>query len=1450
LVFPHILKRTESQRLPDYMIPSGFTCLKQWPLTPNGKLDRHALPRPGLEAAEAGPSRLLSATEARLLDFCRDILGQPGLGVDVPLLEAGLHSLALAQLAGRIQDEFGIAPGFSQLFAQPTAAGLARLVDELRANKQTPALAVLPALTRGSPGHAPLSFAQKRVWFLEQLHPGNNAYRFQSVLRFLGRLKVPALEAALNDLLRRHEILRTTFPSCQGRPVQRVHEFTPFVLVVEEISKEDAQRRIEAAVREPFDLEALPLVRWRLFRVAPEEHWLLHTEHHLLHDGCGYGIFLSELFALYDARAEGKPATLAPLPVQFSDFAAWQQDQVRAGQWDDQLDYWQAKLQGAPPPAELPADWPRRPVQTFHGAQLRVPVDACLHAGLLAACVREGVTPYMWLHAAFQTFLHRYTGQTDIVVGTGFANRKSPASRQLLGMVINTVALRTDFSARPSFRDVLARVRSGVLEAADNQDAPYDQVIGRLGARTALFNTFFDSYDQRFPSYQSDSLRVETEDGISNGTCKFDVVALVIPGDATPATLLWEYNTDLFSQETAARMMRHFLALLAATVANPELAVAALPLCSAAERESLLHAGRGDCRSVLLERRIEELFADVAAAQGDAPAVICRDERLSYRQLNQRAEQIAAQLRKTGARPGGVVAFVLPRGPQALAAMLAILKCGCAYLPLAPTLPQARLDGLLRIARPSVLLNAEGITRLAAPALLDEALPPDAAYVLFTSGSTGAPRAVCVSHRAVTRLVCGVDYVRLDAHTRFLQLAPLSFDASTLEIWGPLLNGGVVVHAEDLPAFAELGRTIAGQGVTSAWLTASLFNQVITTAPEILRPLRELLTGGEALSVPHVLRALAELPDTTLINGYGPTETTTFATTFTIPRPFDPSARRVPIGRPLPNTQVYVLNELGQPQPIGVAGEIYIGGDGVALGYRGAGSLTAARFVPDPFSGRPGARLYRTGDRGRWLPDGTLDFIERCDRQVKIRGFRIEPGEIESVLVQHPSVREAFVTAPDERAGERRLVAYVVLQPSQTADELRRFLQDRLPDYMVPAQIMVLDALPKTPNGKLDRRALPLPGRLGEKAEAAWLPARTPVEEVLAGIWANVLKLDRVGVQDDFFLLGGHSLLALQLIHETNAAFGLDLPVRLLIAEPTVVGQARQIERALASRNQGQHATSSALVPLRPGGNKPPFFLVAGGYGGEPELLVYAKLARYLDSQRPFYGLRARGVDELVEPHETVEQMAAEHVRAIRTIQPQGPYFIGGSCVGGVVALEIAQQLRVQGQPIGSLVLVDSHFPTWQRMLRNRLRHLWHNAVLAFLRRCRAGRREFHAALRERIQLLLAPTHEQKIGRRKVRIGLKYLRHILRYKPRPYPGPVTLLVCEKHNTRDPARVWRDLAGGGLEIHYVPGNHFTHLREHAQVTAARIDACLEAAQAHKAARARPVCLAGDAGCFRT
>jgi amino acid adenylation domain-containing protein len=814
------LRNRLAEVLPAHMLPSIFVKLEEVPHTPSGKKDRNQLPPPdwskrterALRNTDGGRSgrivlapasndtaafpdmRETSSTEAALLAFCREIIAYPTLGIDEPLLDVGFHSLAFAQLAWRIQKKFGILPTFSEMFVRRTVADLAFLVES-RSVSGDGGLEPLRPTDRKGP--IPLSLSQERLWFLEKLHPHNLAYHFQSILRFHGRLDIPALEKSLNILLQRHEILRTTFPQISGYPCQRIHPFAWFTLCVEEVPTAHVEQRMAKLIREPFDLEHLPPRRWFLFRLGPEEHWFLHMEHHVLHDGAEYEVFLEELFECYDALAAGCNPNLPSLTVQFADFAVWQRRQLARGHWDGQLDYWQKHLVAPSPATKLPTDRPRASNQTFAGEQIRHPFTREFYDRLLAAAANEGVTPYMWLHAAFQAFLFRYTKQTDIIVGTGVANRQSPEAHKLLGMIINTVALRISFAGEPSFREVLARARHAIVEALDNQNAPFDHVIQRLGPGTVLFNTFFDTYDGTYPSYHNDVLRVERQDVLNNGTCKFDLVALVIPGEETPATLLWEYNTDLFTKQAASRMMRHFLALLGESVANPSLPVALLPVLSLNDRKSIVAMCVGRSTSDPRRRRVDESFAAVAAAQPDAVAVICGEERLTYRELDQRADELAGQLRATGARPGAAVAFSLPRGTQALCAMLAILKCGCAYLPVDPKLPKARQDLFLQSAGALLLITGEGVSRLESSKLTSSADPllADAAYVLFTSGSTGSPKAVSVPHRAVARLVCDVDYVHLGPDTRFLQLAPLSFDASTLEIWGPLLNGGaVVVH--------------------------------------------------------------------------------------------------------------------------------------------------------------------------------------------------------------------------------------------------------------------------------------------------------------------------------------------------------------------------------------------------------------------------------------------------------------------------------------------------------------------------------------------------------------------------------------------------------------------------------------------------------------------------------
>jgi thioesterase domain-containing protein/acyl carrier protein len=707
---------------------------------------------------------------------------------------------------------------------------------------------------------------------------------------------------------------------------------------------------------------------------------------------------------------------------------------------------------------------------------------------------------------------------------------------------------------------------------------------------------------------------------------------------------------------------------------------------------------------------------------------------------------------------------------------------------------------------------------------------------MYTSGSTGDPKGVVVTHRNVARLVTGQAYVEFGPDEVFLQMAPLAFDASTFEIWGALLHGArLVLYPAGSVDLSVLRATLERNGVTTLWLTAALFHQVVDLDVGALGGLRQLLAGGDALLPDRVSRAMRALPGVQLVNGYGPTEATTFSCCFdaTSGVPFDDS---VPIGRPLANTSAYVLDGNLEPVPIGVPGELCIGGDGVARGYLNQPELTAERFVPNPFGE---GRLYRTGDLVRWRPDGQLEFLGREDRQVKVRGFRVEPGEVEAALVAHPGVREAAVVAPRDQDGARRMTAFVVAGDGVGEAELRAHLAGRLPAYMVPATLASIESLPMTPNGKVDRAALAARAEEVPQAERAveaepQAEPGTDTERVVAGIWSEVLGVEAASPEDDFFALGGHSLLAMKLVNDVNEACGVELTVRTLLVEPTLGALVREVEEARADGaapavpSSEPPASHPPLVPIRPEGDLPPLFLVAGGMGGEQELLVYARLTRYLDPAQPFYGLRARGVDDLVEPHESVEAMATEYLNEIRRIQPRGPYFISGGCVGGVVAFELAQQLRAAGEEVATLVLIDSNYPTRPRMMRNQLVNLWRDILPPEVGRP-PGLGGAITRVKARYRLVREPSEEQRIGMRKSAIGNRYLRRILRYQPRPYEGKLTFIACEHREVDDAARVWRDLAVGGLDVRYVPGDHFSHLRDHAATTAACLDDCLRAAR---------------------
>ena len=1197
------------EKIPDYMVPIAFMPLAAFPLTPNGKVDRQALPIPELWETRDSFVAPRTLTEAELAGIWTEVLGLPTVGVHDNFFDLGGHSLATTLILSRVRNVYGVEVPFRDFFETPTIADLARMIEGGNASGPRPD-SVIPCAPRDTALR--LSFSQERVWFIQQLHPSSKAYNFQATLRLRGTFDVTLLERSLSEIIHRHEIYRTTFPAVDGRPVQVVHDATPVRLSVVDLQgfsdherEEEAKRLAAEEFGKPFDLTQLPLIRWTLLRLSPQDHLLLHVEHHLVHDGWSFNVFLREVQELYRAFTAGKPSQLPELPIQFSDFAHWQRAWMQGEVAQAQLDYWRKKLGGCPPVLELPIDKARPPAQRYRGGQRRIDLSGHLCESLRTLSRQEGVTLFMTLLATFQVLLHRYTGQEDFCIGTGIANRRWPETEGLIGMIVNTVALRADLSGNPAFRELLERVRVTTLEAYAHQDLPFERIVEMLRPERSLsysplFQVMFSFHDAPMPDLELPGLTVDLVEGVNNGSAKFDLNVAIIPraeqrlgtgsqGDARGITVVWEYSTDLFEEATITRMLGHYQRLLEGIVQDPGQWISRLPLLTEAERHQLLIEWNGTTTDYPRSECIHELFEAQTEKTPDATAVQLENDRLSYGELNRRANKVAHYLRTLGVGPETLVGICVERSLNMVIGVLGILKAGAAYVPLDLGYPRGRLSVMLADAQVPVLLTHERVLKRlpdypgtvvcldsdwdeialeSSENVITGTTAESLAYVMYTSGSTGLPKGVCVPHRGVVRLVKNTNYVRLSGDEVFLQFAPISFDASTFEIWGCLLNGGrLVIFPPHTPSLEELGRALQRHGITTLWLTAGMFHQMVEGHLDSLKSIRQLLAGGDVLSVPHARTALQELRECQLINGYGPTEGTTFTCCYSMRDPSQVSLT-VPIGRPIANTTVYILDQYLQPAPIGVPGVLCIGGDGLARGYLNRPQLTAERFIPNPFNPEPGALLYRTGDWARYRADGVIEFLGRKDQQVKIRGFRIELGEIEATLGRHPSVREAVVLARSDEPGEKRLVAYVVPMelPGPPISELRSFLRERLPDYMLPLAFVTLEALPLTPNGKVDRNSLPAPARVRALEQNAFVAPRTPVEEVLAGLWAELLGIERVGIHDNFFELGGHSLVATQLISRIRNSLRVELPLRALFEQPTVAGLATMITASLSHR--------------------------------------------------------------------------------------------------------------------------------------------------------------------------------------------------------------------------------------------------------------------------------------------
>ncbi|WP_240359708.1 non-ribosomal peptide synthetase [Pyxidicoccus trucidator] len=1191
-------------RLPPYMVPAHFVRLEAFPYNSSGKVDRRALPEP--DAPDAGLAPRTAAEEV-LAGIWADVLRLERVGVDQGFFELGGHSLLAMQVISRIRDAFGVELPVRALFEEGTVAALAARLEQARAGARPAVAPPLVPVPRDVP--LPLSFAQQRLWLLARLEPDSAAYNEPGVLRLSGPLEPTALEGALAELLRRHELLRTRFVERDGEPLQLIEPAATVPLPLDDLRslppaarEARAEELTLAEVARPFALERAPLLRARLLRLADEEHRLVVVLHHIVCDAWSLGILFRDLAALYEARKDGRAASLPALGAQYADFAVWQRRWLQGAVLERQLTYWRRTLEGAPTELEFPlARGPRTAAPGPCGAVRRA-LPRPLISSLESLCRREGATPFMALLATFQALLHRYTGERDLVVGTPVAHRTHAALEPLVGFFVNTLVLRTRGAEGSSFRQWLASVREGALGAFSHQDLPFEKLVealrlARASSRPPFLQFMFAL--QNAPEAHVALAGVHaTLDEPLPAHAKFDVLLEVFQrGDAWIAS--WQFDTALLDDKAVGRMAEHFERLLAGALARPDAPLARLPLLTEAE-QALISAANSTGQGVPRDASLSGAFEAQADRTPDATAVELEGQALTYRELDRRANQLARYLRGLEVGPGmPPVGLCLHRSFELIIGMLGILKAGGAYLPLEPSHPPERLARVLAdagarwvLTETSLLPALEGAE--AGPLPLDTLGPSlavrpgerfpsgvmaeDLAYVMYTSGSTGRPKGVCVPHRAVIRLVSRPNYLTLTADDAFLQLAPTAFDAATLEIWGPLLNGGrlVLFPEQGAAALEALGPVLARHRVTSLWLTAGLFHSVVERELEALGTVRQLLAGGDVLSPEHVRRVLERHPRLRLINGYGPTENTTFTCCHPMASPAEVEAP-VPIGAPITGTQVYVLDAALEPVPVGVPGELYCAGDGLAHGYLGRPELTAERFLSDPFSREPGARMYRTGDRARWRADGRLDFLGRVDQQVKIRGFRVEPGEIETALLGHPAVRDASVVAVGDRADTRRLVAHVVLRDASavTPEALRAFLSERLPGHLVPGAVALHAALPLTPNGKVDRRALaaePLPA--GTNDPAALAP-RTRTEATLAAIWSELLGVARIGLHENFFALGGHSLMATRLLSRVREATGVELRLKTLFEAGSISALAERIDAARAS-------VPAATRPLSP----------------------------------------------------------------------------------------------------------------------------------------------------------------------------------------------------------------------------------------------------------------------------
>jgi len=1296
----------------------------------------------------------------------------------------------------------------------------------------------------------PLSFAQQRLWFLAQFENESAPYNESAGLKITGPLKVDVLEQSLTEIVQRHEILRTTFHIKNGVPYQNVAPYQAVTIPIIDLrswsEKEQSSEVRRLAIEEsqqPFDLVNGPLLRVTLLRLPDIEisqdtwvpnHILLSTMHHIICDMWSMSVFVRELSTLYNTFSQGKPSPLPPLPIQYVDFAHWQQQWLTSDVLEQQLNYWKQQLTGAPALLELSTDFPRPPVQKFKGAKFPIFLSSELIAQIKRLSQQAGTSLFMTLLSAFAVLLSRYSGQNDIVIGSPIANRTQSQTESLIGFFVNTLVLRLNLSGNITFEELLKRVKTVAVDAYTHQDIPFEKLVEELQPERNLSHTPLFQVMLVLQNVPMDDLKlsgltlapIERKSVIA----KFDLtLELTETAEGMKGTL--EYNTDLFKHATIERLSAHFQNLLTSLVTNPQALIHEIPLLTKAELQQL-KAWNDTSADYPVDKCIHQLFETQVERTPDAVALVFEDQQLTYRELNAQANQLAHFLRKMGVKPEVLVGICVERSLSMVIGLLGILKAGGAYLPLDPTYPAARLAFMLEDAAISVLLtqsslkeklpettaqvvclDVEYLSLLSEKNVSSGVESTNLAYVIYTSGSTGNPKGVQIGHCSLFNLLTSMrQQIGLTTQDVLLAITTLSFDIAALEIYLPLLVGAklVVAPREKVNDGSQLLEKLNHDGITIMQATPATWHLLLTTAWKS-SPQLKMLCGGEAL--PSELAKQLLEKGQILWNLYGPTETTIWSI---IAQVSAVTSNTVSIGRPIANTQVYIFDQDLQPVPIGVPGELHIGGTGLARGYLNRPDLTTEKFIPNPFSDDKNARLYKTGDLARFLQDGTIEYLGRMDNQVKLRGFRIELGEIESLLGQYPLMQECAVIVREETPNDKRLVAYMVPKPEQVikTEEVRSFLKERLPDYMVPSAFISLEAMPLTSNGKIDRRELAQLSvtDFNLSPNVGFIAPRTSRELRLTRLWEQILNISPIGVNDNFFDLGGHSFLAVKLISSINKEFDSQLPLATLFQNATIAKIASLL------RNKARPKKWSSLVSIQPRGSKTPIFCMHAAGG---TVFRYTMLAHFIGYDRPFYGLQGKGIEPGYDPHKNIEEMAAAYVKEIQGVQPEGPYILAGWSSGGTTAFEMALLLEKSGQQVPLVIMMDTPAPfecSYEtddiKFLLERLPH--QGIHLEDLEKQGSYEAKLSYIFEELKRARPLMDFDLAEGKRFLNVYKHHNKIMCDYKPLgQYTGKIIFFKANESIPYDskmgePIEGWKKFALAGIEVDKVPGNHFNIL----------------------------------------